>query len=218
MGRKIDITGRRFGMLAVTGFDCDYRYPNGAHTEKWLCKCDCGKIVSVLRKNLLSGNTTSCGCVRISKSIRRLTKHGGKGTKLYDVWCGIKDRCYNSNNRSFLYYGGRGISMDAKWKHNYENFKIWSELNGYKEGLTIDRIDVNGNYEPSNCRWVDRSTQANNRSNNITIEYNDEMHTCAEWAHIKGINYDTLNNRYNSGMSAEDILFCGKHKTGTKQQ
>lgn len=218
MCKKKDITGVRFGKLVAICFDSEYRYPGGSRTERWLCKCDCGNTVSVLRKGLLSGNTKSCGCSISEINRKRLTVHGGKGTKLYEVWCSIKGRCYNGKNRAFKHYGARGIAMCDEWRVNYASFRKWSYSNGYAEGLTIDRINVNGNYEPDNCRWVDMTVQANNRTNSIEITYNGETHTCSEWARITGINYDTLNNRYHAGMSPEDILSKGKHKTGLKKQ
>ena len=212
MGRKIDIAGKRFGRLTAIEKAEDYRYPNGEHAEKWRCVCDCGNTVVVFRKCLLSGNTASCGCTRGEKRIT----HGGKGTKLYDVWCGMKGRCNNRNNDDYERYGGRGISVCNEWNDDFASFRDWALSNGYADGLTIDRINVDGSYCPDNCRWVGVAEQANNRTNNVHMTYNGETHTCAEWSKITGINYYTLIRRYKSGMPIEDVFSHGKLKTGPK--
>lgn len=218
MARKVEIVGRTFGKLAVIRKDSDFRYPNGAHSEKYLCRCECGNNLVVAKKNLLNGNTQSCGCSRVESNSARLTKHGGKGTRLYDTWCSMKGRCYNPKNEDYLDYGGRGISICSEWRNDFSAFRKWALQNGYDDSLTIDRVNANGNYEPTNCRWTDMATQANNRRNSIYIEYNGERHTCAEWARITGIPYDRIHNRYISGMSAQEILSIHQLKRGPKRK
>ena len=154
MGKIINLSGQRFGRLIAlsnTGKKC------GAHLI-WLCKCDCGKLVEVLGDNLRSGNTKSCGCLR--KEI--VTIHGDSRIRLYYIWHSMKARCYNSNNNNYKYYGERGIKVCKEWKNNYMMFKNWALANGYKEGLTIDRIDNDGNYCPENCRWLTKSENSRN--------------------------------------------------------
>ncbi len=215
--KRIDIVNQRFGKLIATELSHVNNYPSGGRCEYWLCKCDCGNSVIVAKKNLLNGNTQSCGCARAIKNRERLTKHGGKKTKLYGVWSSMIARCYSENDLSFSYYGRRGITVCEQWRHNFENFQNWAQSAGYKDGLTIDRINVNDAYSPENCRWVNMTVQANNRSNTIYIEHNGERHTCAEWARMLNMSYDTINNRYHAGMSPEDILMLGRHKSGPKK-
>lgn len=125
------------------------------------------------------------------------TIHNGKGTRLYRIWKIMKTRCYNKNFHKYRRYGGRGITVCEEWKNSFIEFRKWALDNGYAEDLTIDRIDNNGNYEPSNCRWVSIKTQANNRSSCHYITYQGETHTIAEWANIKGLKFNTLISRLN---------------------
>lgn len=215
--KRIDITSRKFGKLTAVEFSHASRESSGARREHWICRCDCGNQTVVAKKNLLNGNTQSCGCSRVITNKERLTKHGGRDTKLYAVWSSMVARCYNENDASYAYYGGNGIIVCEQWRHDFESFRNWALSAGYEEGLTIDRIDVNGQYSPDNCRWADMVAQANNRSNTIYIEYNGERHTCAECARLLNMSYDTINNRYHAGMKPEDILHPGKHKSGPKK-
>lgn len=166
----------------------------------------------------MAGLSKSCGCANTEANARRLTTHGDRKSRLYNTWCNIKSRCYNPENQNFDRYGGRGISMFEPWRDDYSEFKDWATKNGYDDSLTIDRIDVDGSYCPTNCRWVDMVTQANNRSNTIYIEYNGETHTCAEWSKMIGISYDTLNDRYHRGLTGDALFRNGRYKTGPKSQ
>jgi hypothetical protein len=123
----------------------------------------------------------------------------------YGSYRSMMDRCYREKNCNYNRYGARGIRVCEEW-HNIENFEKWVEENPYFEGATLDRIDVNGDYEPSNCRWTTMKEQCNNRSNTLYITYNGETHTISEWAEITGINRSTLNNRYYKGWSIESML------------
>lgn len=133
-------------------------------------------------------------------------KHGMEGTRLYKIWDSMKQRCLNPNNPQYNNYGGRGITIYAEW-HDFPNFMKWALQNGYCENLSIDRIDVNGNYHPGNCRWASQRTQNNNRRNNHLLTYNGRTHTIAEWGKITGILPATIHHRVSrDGWSVEDAL------------
>lgn len=180
---KIDIVGKRFGKLIAIKLVQD----GDANHRKYLCSCDCGKTKVVSEDNLKRGHTKTCGC-------RNKGTYGLSRTRIYSIWLGMINRCENNNMKNYCYYGGRGISVCKEW-HNFQNFKEWSEMNGYKENLTIDRINNDGNYEPNNCRWITSQKQANNRRNSKTFTVNGKTHTIIEWAKIKKINVGTLRSR-----------------------
>ena len=119
-------------------------------------------------------------------------KHGGKGTRLYDIWCGMKNRCYNKKDSHYPRWGGRGISICSEWLLDFSNFRAWALHNGYTENLTIDRIDNNGNYCPDNCRWVTVAEQNNNQRTNRYIAYNGKIQNLKQWSKELHINYGTL--------------------------
>lgn len=163
MSKFIDLIGQKFGRLTV--ITSNGSIPPGKRT--WLCKCDCGKETVVATSELRSGKTKSCGCLQKEKAAligkKYHTIHGMDGTRIYQCWKDMKRRCYNPKTKSFKNYGGRGILVCNDWLHNFQAFHEWAMANGYRDNLTIDRIDVNGNYEPSNCQWIPLSEQPKNR-------------------------------------------------------
>lgn len=166
----IDRTGERFGRLTVVSRADDYISNKGAHHVRWNCKCDCGNMTTVDVVQLVSGKTKSCGCLLAEKQESGNVIHGGRYDRLYKVYSNMKNRCYNENSADYKYYGGRGITICDEWLNSYSAFKDWAYNNGYDESAdkgacTIDRIDVDGNYDPTNCRWVDMATQSRNRRN-----------------------------------------------------
>ena len=132
-------------------------------------------------------------------------KHGDRYTRLYDIWRGIKSRCYTQSSTSYKNYGLRGVKMCDEWL-DYQTFKRWALANGYKDNLTIDRIDVNGDYTPNNCRWVSYKENSNNKRNNRYIEYNGKIKTLTEWAEEYHIKVGTLWARLNKGWTIEKAL------------
>lgn len=157
--RSIDITGKKFGHWTAI----EFAETRGKRREYWKFKCDCGNIKGVLKYNVTSGRSTNCGCMQYVNR-KGNVKHGKSHTRIYNIFMGMKDRCYNTNNEThYPYYGGRGIRICDEWLNDFMNFYNWSKSNGYTDELSIDRINVDGDYEPCNCRWVDSTTQSINR-------------------------------------------------------
>lgn len=178
----------------------------------WNCTCECGNKIVARGENLKNGNTKSCGCYGREKTIERLTTHGMTKTRLYKIYQGIKSRCYRGTNSEFFLYGARGIKMCDEWKDDFESFSKWANENGYIEDAkqkdcSIDRIDVNGDYSPENCRWVNSFVQANNTRKNKYYEWNGETHTLTEWSRILHINSGTIYTRINKlGWTVEEAF------------
>ena len=178
------------------------------HRRIWECRCDCGKIVNVRQDCLSRQVTTSCGCKMLEnqhKQMSRRTKHGMCKTRIYRIWIGMKQRCYSPKATGYADYGGRGITVCSDWTNDFMAFYHWAMENGYTDDLSIDRIDVNGNYEPSNCRWATNSQQRSNQRQ-ISLTHNGQTHTVREWARITGIKYETLLYRLHKGYSVDKVL------------
>lgn len=205
MSKLIDLTAQRFGRLTVLSLAEDYISPKGRKRSKWLCQCDCGKKVVVIESNLKNGKTSSCGCLKRETAAAQTIKHGMGGTRLYRTWSGMKRRCLNPNHKSYSDYGGRGITVCNEWLH-FEPFYEWAMANGYRDDLSIDRIDNDKGYCPENCRWVSDKAQANNRSTNRLLTLNGETHNITEWSEITGINRDTIRWRLKNGWTVEQAL------------
>lgn len=196
-----DLTGKRFGRWTVLK-----RAENKGNTVMWECKCDCGNYGFIASHSLTSGNSKSCGCYHKEIAKKFSTTHGKSNTKLFGVWNGIIERTTNKNNKSYYNYGGRGITICDEWKDDFQAFYVWAINNGYKDGLSIDRIDNDNGYYPENCRWVGDFEQANNKRNNHKIEFNGEIHGIEEWARIIGISGSSLLSRLKNGWTLEQAL------------
>lgn len=213
---KDNLIGMKFNRLTVIEKSAERR-KNGA--VKWVCKCECGNTKVVEGYKLKSGHTQSCGCLRSEMTVeknKKNAKHGMHGTKIYGIWRHMKERTTKTTHKQYQDYGGRGIRVCDEWS-DFSKFYEWSIANGYKEGLSIDRADNDGNYEPSNCRWTDDKTQANNRRNNHLIEYEGKKQTMKQWADEKGIDYGLVKNRMRAGMPLEKVFYKGRLKKESKK-
>lgn len=219
--RKKDITGQRFGRLTVISFS----HRNGAKLY-WKCRCDCGKEIITRGDGLKSGHTNSCGCYNreILKNAKWNETHGKSRTKIHGIWFNMKRRCYDPNSDEYPNYGGRGIEICPEWlgEHGAENFIKWAYSTGYDENAefgecTIDRIDTNGNYEPSNCRWSTMKEQGNNKRNNRYITHNGETKTLTQWCEYYRLPYHTVKARIYRGWDIEDAFFRPIGNNGRKK-
>lgn len=191
-----DLTGEKFGNLTVLR---RLNYCQTGHTYLWECKCDCGKITIVRGGNLRTGHTISCGCKK------GLIKHNKWDTRLYRIYTNMKQRCNNPKNVWYKNYGARGIKICDSWQNDFMSFYNWSINNGYSDELSIDRIDVNGNYEPNNCRWVTKLVQQNNMRRNKLITYKNETHTISEWERKFNLRHNYISSRLRSN-TFENII------------
>lgn len=201
MGKFEDLTGKIFNRLTVIK-----RAEIGKKEVYYLCKCTCGNEKIIRGKDLKYNKIKSCGCLNKEKTIERNTKHSLRHTRIYRIWLLMKNRCFNSKYHLFKNYGGRGITICNEWKNDFKSFYDWSMNNGYDEHLTIDRIDVNGNYEPSNCRWATKLQQQRNTTRLRKITYKNETHCISEWAELLGLKYNTLYYRFRRNNYSEVVL------------
>lgn len=207
LARLINIIGEKHGRLTAI----EISHCNKGNTY-WLCKCDCGNKTKATIGALRSGNTKSCGCIH--KEVLKITisnnrTHGKTNTRLYKIWDGMRQRCSNLNNKDFKRYGSRGITVCDEWDESFECFYDWAMSNGYEDNLTIDRKNVNGNYEPYNCRWFTAKQQGNNRRTNKTLIHNGKEMNMVEWANYTKIPYGTLKQRIYNGWTIERALTPG---------
>lgn len=209
--RLNNIAGQKFGRLLVLN-----RVENVNGRVAYLCKCDCGKEVIVKSGDLTSGNTKSCGCLRTEKLLQRSISHGKSKTRLYKIWKGIRNRCYNQKHHDYIHYGERGITVCDEWKNDFIAFEKWAKNNGYNEKLTIERIDANSNYCPDNCKWITIQEQQSNKRNSHYIEYQGEKRTLAEWSRILDINHAVILTRLRRGWPVEKALSPIKFRTNGK--
>lgn len=213
-GHRNNLIGRRFGHLVVV----DYSLSKNGKTF-WKCKCDCGTTKDVGADGLVKGAIQTCGCCSEKSGVHNHNyKHGLTHSRIMRIWTNMKGRCYNPREKAYKNYGARGITICSEWINDVKSFYDWAILNGYDDTLTIDRIDVNGNYEPSNCRWVDRKTQCNNQRNNHLIEYKGERLTISQISDKTKIPSHVISNRIYSGMSEKEAVETlykkrGKYKT-----
>lgn len=193
--------GDKYGRLTVIK-EVEKRLFNGKpHIRQFLCKCDCGAETVARISKLLRGKNPTCGC----QYGYHLTKHGESRSRLYKIWQGMRNRCQYAKHAEYVNYGLRGIKVCDEWQ-TYEPFRDWAKENGYQEDLTIDRIDVNGNYEPNNCRWITNNEQQLNRRDSIYITYKGETKHLFEWSEEYGIKPHVLMMRYKKYGVSDEIF------------
>lgn len=195
MGKVIDLTGQRFGKLVVIS-RAKENTRNG--TTRWICKCDCGNMTTVTKTKLTRGLIVSCGCYRSSKN-------GESHTRLYRIWYNMHKRCEDPKKDHFDKYGGRGIRVCAEWS-DFFAFKLWAMTHGYTDDLSIDRIDGDGNYEPSNCQWITQKQQMQNISTNRHITFNGKTYTVPQFADSLSVPIYSIRNHLRAGWSIEKIV------------
>jgi hypothetical protein len=214
-----DLTGQRFGNLIVIKATEKRKFKHVV----WLCKCDCGNEKEIIGNALTSGQCKSCGCLRVKKSWdkgKNATNylHGMSRTPIHNAWIHMRQRCYNGNDKSYPDYGGRGITVCKKWQ-TFEGF--YEDMgSSYKEGYSIDRIDVNGNYEPSNCRWATNLVQANNKRDNKRYTVEGITDTMSNLSRKYGITHYAVRTRLMLGWDVEKAFMIPvrKHKTYKKKE
>lgn len=209
MGTPIDRTGRKYGRLTAVR-----RAENDKHgNSQWECLCDCGAVAIVSSPSLATGNTKSCGC--LSKELagirarERSTTHGLSNTRTYKVWAGMRKRCRNPNDIAYYYYGGRGIKVCERWM-KFENFL--ADMGEVPEGMSIERLDVNGDYCPENCVWLPNSEQRKNVRNNVHVVYEGEKMILSDFARKIGRRPSRISTWLKKGFTPEQMLTKPKRK------
>ena len=198
---KENLVGKKFGRLTVLEF-----VPTEDAHSVWLCRCDCGNFKSVRKNQLITKHVKSCGCLVPDTNKSLNTKHGKSRTRLYRIWNHMKDRCYNPANKRYKNYGGRGILVCDEWLNDFVAFRNWALSHGYADTLSIDRLDVNGNYEPNNCRWATTKEQNFNTTRNIYVHYNDKTIPLTEASALSSIGFQTPRHRYHNGDRGDRLF------------
>lgn len=219
-----DLTGQKFGRLTVIGIA-----DTPTRKTYWYCKCDCGNIKKVRSDSLQCGAIRSCGCLKKEQEAINLKDnklHGQSHTRLYGIWQGMKKRCYNKNDKRFYRYGGRGIVVCDEQKNDFIAFQEWALNNGYADNLSIDRIDNDGNYEPSNCKWSTNKEQANNTSECVKITIGNTTKTLTKWSEVFNVDSKVVLSRYrrNPNRTVDELFapvncqFRGKREQHSSPQ
>lgn len=199
MSKRYDLVGVRFGRLTVVAKGMIIKTK-----QFWDCACDCGRYTAVNTRHLNAGLIVSCGCQGAENRKKAITTHGMSKTKIYRIWFSMLQRCENPNDKNYYNYGGRGISVCDRW-HCFDKF--FSDMGFRPDGMSMDRKNNNGNYDPSNCAWATTRQQHGNRRIAIKLQYDGESHTLIEWSEFFQIKYDALYyNVQTKGLSLSDAL------------
>ena len=210
MGSSTSTLGKRFGRLVVV----EFHHSSGGN-KYWLCKCDCGGEKIVRTNSLNYGSVRSCGCLQLETQRNNRTKsikHGhAHNERLYETWKNMRRRCSDPHNKRAAHYYDKGITVCEAW-NDYATFRTWALQNGYRDDLTIDRIDNNKGYCPENCHWATAKQQANNQSRNRLITFNGCTKTMSEWADFVGLKYSVLNHRIQRGWPIAKALYTPQRR------
>ena len=204
--------GERYGRLTIIR-EVEPDGSSHKRVRRFLCRCDCGNEIICRLPNLKSGTTKSCGCYRKFVSSNRRDCHHLQNTRIYRIWCGMKRRCYNKHNEHFDRYGGRGIIVCDEWKTDFMNFYDWAMSNGYDDKLSIDRINNEGNYEPSNCRWANQKQQIVNSTATIKCSLGGNIVSLSDIADILGVSFKRIRRivyMLNNGYDMSELLSLSK--------
>lgn len=206
--------GDRIGKLVVKELilEKNKNSSTNSYCRIYKCLCDCGNYVYVAHKLLSSKHKKSCGCLKAEITRQKSIIHNIKHKNLLYVWRTMKQRCCCVTNRDYRLYGGRGITVCEEWKNDFFTFNEWAENNGYKKGLMLDRIDNNGNYEPSNCRWATSEEQANNKRTNKYITINGDTKTLSQWCKHFSVPKTKIASRLSLGWSVEETFGLVTHE------
>lgn len=205
MAKLIDLTGMRFGRLEVIE-RVPYVTKGGNPLTAYRCKCDCGNTKIVIAENLRKERVISCGCYKDENTAKRSKTHGMSKTRLYHIWGLMKKRCNDPHSINYERYGGRGITVCDEWQKSSDAFLEWALSHGYREDLTLDRIENDKGYSPENCRWATAKEQGRNQRTNRRLTMNGETRTLSEWVEITGINDATIRSRLKRGWNVERAL------------
>lgn len=221
MPKIIDLTQMRFGRLTVIK---KIEKPSGSKDRHclWECLCECGNKTKVRTDKLRNGEVKSCGCYKVEMAVERILGYNHEKLKnepseeeirnrrqrkrIYNIYRKMIERCYNEKNGHYRYYGLKRITVCDDWRKSFESFYKWAMNNNYQDGLSIDRVDVFGNYEPSNCRWTTMKEQANNKRKTVYLLIGDERVTLSNISEVTGIGYRTLWHRRRKGWTTEELL------------
>jgi hypothetical protein len=216
----IDRTGHRFGKLVALR---SVKRPERPKAVFWVCRCDCGKETIVFVGHLTHGHTTSCGCHHLKRTSESHYKHGHAGATSrkrkaspeYESWCKMRERCYNPKTVGFEYYGGRGIKVCDRWRESFKNFL--DDTGPRPPGMSIERKDTNGNYEPGNCKWATRYEQSNNRRSNVQVEIGGVTKNLSQWCVFLGVRTKSVRSRVSKGWYPIEALLTPIGKTGRRK-
>lgn len=192
--KPIDLSGQKFGLLSAIEVSGKDKHGN----VMWRCSCECNSIITVTSRDLRTGHTKSCGCLKIAMLKSRVTKHGRSGTRLYMVWQEMVARCHRPSHKNFPFYGGRGIAVCDEWQSSFEKFA--EDMGHPPSGHSLERVDNDGNYSKSNCRWANKEDQMNNRRNNVIISFDGREMTMAQFAKMLGFAYGKVRSAVNRGV------------------
>jgi hypothetical protein len=202
MAKRNPIVSQRFGRLVVLE-ERQVKLSDGRYKYPCLCRCDCGQLTEAEKSNLATGTTSSCGCFRLERLREATVTHGQSDSVVYQIWCNMIQRCTNPSNGGYDNYGGRGITVTCRWK-TFAHF--YADMGDPPIGMTLERLDVDGSYSPSNCCWASQLAQARNKRANRVFTYQGKTQCLSQWAEDYGVKYWTYHARLRRGWSIEEIL------------